>query len=137
MIHRIVNRDLRNLTPEIIEPEILKKSRESATLVDKHIESKNTIDLDLPIKNYITHHFNQVYSVPFYTKKFIDTLLKEIKEMEKTINYEPNLNEDELRRSPEILLNLKCPELMKGLMTSLHDIATPIFYSVLQCSLIY
>ena len=47
MIHRIVNRDLRNLTPEIIEPEILKKSRESATLVDKHIESKNTIDLDL------------------------------------------------------------------------------------------
>ena len=130
MIHRIVNKELRNLTPEIIEPIILKKSRESATLVDKHIESKNTIDLDLPIKNYITHYFNQVYSVPFYTKKFIDTLLKEIKEMEKTINYEPNLNEDELRRSPEILLNLKCPELMKELMNSLYDMATPIFYSV-------
>ena len=130
MIHRIVNKDLRNLTPEIIEPEILKKSRESATLVDKHIESKNTIDLELPIKDCITHHFNQVYSVPFYTKEFVDTLLKEIKEQEKTINYEPNLNEDELRRSPEISLNLKCPELMKQLMTSLHDIGTPIFYSV-------
>lgn len=130
MIHRIVNKDLRNLTPEIIEPEILKKSRESATLVDKHIESKNTIDLELPIKDCITHHFNQVYSVPFYTKEFVDTLLKEIKELEKTINYEPNLNEDELRRSPEISLNLKCPELMKQLMTSLHDIGTPIFYSV-------
>ena len=130
MIHRIVDKDLRNLTPEIIEPEILKKSRESATLVDKHIESKNTIDLELPIKDCITHHFNQVYSVPFYTKEFVDTLLKEIKELEKTINYEPNLNEDELRRSPEISLNLKCPELMKGLLTSLHDIGTPIFYSV-------
>ena len=130
MIHRIVDKDLRNLTPEIIEPEILKKSRESATLVDKHIESKNTLDLDLPIKNYITHHFNQVYSVPFYTKEFINKLLKEIKELEKTIDYEPNLKEDELRRSPEISLNLKCPELMKQLMTSLYDIGTPIFYSV-------
>ena len=130
MIHRIVDKDLRNLTPEIIEPEILKKSRESANLVDKHIESKNTIDLELPIKDCITHHFNQVYSVPFYTKEFVDTLLKEIKELEKTINYEPNLNEDELRRSPEISLNLKCPELMKQLMISLHDIGTPIFYSV-------
>ena len=60
MIHRIVDKELRNLTPEIIEPETLKKSRESATLVEKYIESKNTIDLNLPIKNYITHHFNQV-----------------------------------------------------------------------------
>ena len=130
MIHRIVNKHLRNLTPEIIEPNVLKKSRESAYLVDNHIESKNTIDLELPIKDCITHHFNQVYSVPFYTKEFVDTLLKEIKEIEKTINYEPNLDEDELRRSPEILLNLKCPELMKELMNSLYDIATPIFYSV-------
>ena len=83
MIHRIVDKELRNLTPEIIEPETLKKSRESATLVEKYIESKNTIDLNLPIKNYITHHFNQVYSVPFYTKEFVAKLLKEIKKLKK------------------------------------------------------
>ena len=32
MIHRIVDKELCNLTPEIIEPTILKKSKESAKI---------------------------------------------------------------------------------------------------------
>ena len=129
MIHRITNKDLLNLPPQIFEQKIREAVAESTPIIEAYFKSKNTLDFELPIKNLITNYFTQVYSVPFYTTEFVKTLLTEIKEIEKTVGYGANLKEDGLRRSPEISFNYKCPELAKSLLESMYPMVSPIFYS--------
>ena len=67
MIHRITNKDLLNLPPQIFEQKIREAVAESTPIIEAYFKSKNTLDFELPIKNLITNYFTQVYSCLLYT----------------------------------------------------------------------
>ena len=86
----------------------------SSTVLDKIIQE--------PLKD--------VYTVPFFSEKFCNILLDEIKNLEAFYGFEPNPDEDELRQIPEITFQDNCPEIFQSLFHTIYTIGNPIFLNI-------
>ena len=87
-----------------------------------------------PIKNklheIIKEPLKDVYTVPFFSEKFCEILVDEMKSLEDFYGFVPNPEEDDLRQIPEITFQDNCPEIYQSLMQTIYTIGNPIFLNI-------
>ena len=87
-----------------------------------------------PVKNnlhkIIKEPLKDVYTAPFFSEKFCEILLDEVKSLEDFYGFVPNPDEDTLRQIPEITFQDNCPEIFQSLMQTIYTIGNPIFLSI-------
>ena len=93
---------------------------------DKGLGLRKDTNLDKIIKEPL----KDVYTVPFFSEKFCDILLDEMKNLEAHFGFEPNPEEDDLRQIPEITFQDNCPEIFQSLMQTIYTIGNPIFLNI-------
>ena len=84
--------------------------------------------LETPLKKHITKIHPDIYKVPLFRRKYCKMLVDEIK----TMQFQTNDDEDELRQIPEIVLKDQVPELYSNLWFVVQTILSPIIYSIWQ-----
>lgn len=82
------------------------------------------------LDNIIKEPLKDVYTVPFFSEKFCDILLDEMKHLEAYYGFQPNPEEDDLRQIPEITFQDNCPEIYQSLMQTIYTIGNPIFLNI-------
>ncbi len=87
-----------------------------------------------PVKNklheVIKEPLKDVYTVPFFSKKFCQILLDEMHNLEDFYGFIPNPEEDKLRQIPEITFQYNCPEIYNSLFQTIYTIGNPIFLNI-------
>ena len=114
-----IQKDTFDAVSESIEP-IVEFYKNSGT------QERNSTTLD----KIIQEPLKDVYTVPFFSEKFCDILLDEIKNLEAFYGFEPNPDEDELRQIPEITFQDNCPEIFHSLFHTIYTIGNPIFLNI-------
>ena len=71
-----------------------------------------------------------MYTVPFFSEKFCEILLDEMKNLEAHYGFKPNPEEDDLRQIPEITFQDNCPQIYQSLMQTIYTIGNPIFLNI-------
>ena len=82
------------------------------------------------LDSIIKEPLKDVYTVPFFSEKFCDILLDEMKHLEAHYGFQPNPEEDDLRQIPEITFQDNCPEIYQSLMQTIYTIGNPIFLNI-------
>ena len=85
---------------------------------------------DTKLDKIIEEPLKDVYTVPFFSEKFCDILLDEMKNLEDHFGFVPNPEEDNLRQIPEITFQDNCPEIFQSLMHTIYTIGNPIFLNI-------
>jgi len=85
---------------------------------------------DTKLNKIIKEPLKDVYTVPFFSEKFCDILLDEIKHLEAHYGFNPNPEEDDLRQIPEITFQDNCPQIFHSLMQTIYTIGNPIFLNI-------
>jgi len=93
---------------------------------DSGVEPRQDTKLDKIIKEPL----KDVYTVPFFSEKFCDILLDEMKNLEDHFGFVPNPEEDNLRQIPEITFQDNCPQIFQSLMQTIYTIGNPIFLNI-------
>jgi len=93
---------------------------------DSGVEPRKDTKLD----KIIEEPLKDVYTVPFFSKKFCDILLDEMKNLESYFGFQPNPEEDNLRQIPEITFQDNCPQIFQSLMQTIYTIGNPIFLNI-------
>jgi len=93
---------------------------------DSGVEPRKDTELD----KIIEEPLKDVYTVPFFSKKFCDILLDEMKNLEDHFGFVPNPEEDNLRQIPEITFQDNCPQIFQSLMQTIYTIGNPIFLNI-------
>ena len=93
---------------------------------DSGVEPRKDTKLD----KIIEEPLKDVYTVPFFSKKFCDILLDEMKNLEDHFGFVPNPEEDNLRQIPEITFQDNCPQIFQSLMQTIYTIGNPIFLNI-------
>jgi len=93
---------------------------------DKGLGLRKDTNLDKIIKEPL----KDVYTVPFFSEKFCDILLDEMKNLEAHFGFEPNPEEDNLRQIPEITFQDNCPQIFQSLMQTIYTIGNPVFLNI-------
>ena len=93
---------------------------------DSGVEPRQDTKLDKIIKEPL----KDVYTVPFFSEKFCDILLDEMKNLEAHFGFKPNPEEDNLRQIPEITFQDNCPQIFQSLMQTIYTIGNPIFLNI-------
>ncbi len=93
---------------------------------DSGVEPRQDTKLD----NIIKEPLKDVYTVPFFSEKFCDILLDEMKNLEAHFGFNPNPEEDNLRQIPEITFQDNCPQIFQSLMQTIYTIGNPIFLNI-------
>ena len=93
---------------------------------DSGVEPRQDTKLDKIIKEPL----KDVYTVPFFSEKFCDILLDEMKSLEAHFGFNPNPEEDNLRQIPEITFQDNCPQIFQSLMQTIYTIGNPIFLNI-------
>ena len=93
---------------------------------DSGVEPRKDTKLD----KIIEEPLKDVYTVPFFSAKFCDILLDEMKNLEDHFGFVPNPEEDNLRQIPEITFQDNCPEIYQSLMQTIYTIGNPIFLNI-------
>ena len=93
---------------------------------DSGVEPRKDTKLD----KIIEEPLKDVYTVPFFSEKFCDILLDEMKNLEDHFGFQPNPEEDDLRQIPEITFQDNCPEIFQSLMQTIYTIGNPIFLNI-------
>ena len=93
---------------------------------DSGVEPRQDTKLDKIIKEPL----KDVYTVPFFSEKFCDILLDEMKNLEAHFGFNPNPEEDNLRQIPEITFQDNCPQIFQSLMQTIYTIGNPIFLNI-------
>ena len=83
---------------------------------------------ETPLKKHITKIHPDIYKVPLFRRKFCKMLVDEIK----TMKFQANEEEDELRQIPEIVLRDQVPELYRNMWFVVQTVLNPIIYSIWQ-----
>ena len=78
----------------------------------------------------IKEPLKDVYTVPFFSKKFCSILLDEIQNLESFYGFQLNPEEDTLRQIPEITFQDNCPEIYQSLFQTIYTIGNPIFLNI-------
>ena len=85
---------------------------------------------DTKLDKIIQEPLKDVYTVPFFSKKFCNILLDEMKNLEAYFGFNPNPEEDNLRQIPEITFQDNCPQIFQSLMQTIYTIGNPIFLNI-------
>ena len=93
---------------------------------DSGVEPRQDTKLDKIIKEPL----KDVYTVPFFSEKFCDILLDEMKNLEAHFGFNPNPEEDNLRQIPEITFQDNCPQIFQSLMQTIYTIGNPVFLNI-------
>lgn len=93
---------------------------------DSGVEPRKDTKLD----KIIEEPLKDVYTVPFFSEKFCDILLDEMKNLEDHFGFVPNPEEDSLRQIPEITFQDNCPEIYQSLFQTIYTIGNPIFLNI-------
>jgi hypothetical protein len=93
---------------------------------DSGVEPRKDTKLD----KIIEEPLKDVYTVPFFSEKFCDILLDEMKNLESYFGFQPNPEEDNLRQIPEITFQDNCPQIFQSLMQTIYTIGNPIFLNI-------
>ncbi len=93
---------------------------------DSGVEPRKDTKLD----KIIEEPLKDVYTVPFFSEKFCDILLDEMKNLEDHFGFVPNPEEDNLRQIPEITFQDNCPQIFQSLMQTIYTIGNPIFLNI-------
>ena len=93
---------------------------------DSGVEPRKDTKLD----KIIEEPLKDVYTVPFFSDKFCDILLDEMKNLEDHFGFVPNPEEDNLRQIPEITFQDNCPQIFQSLMQTIYTIGNPIFLNI-------
>jgi hypothetical protein len=114
-----------------VNKDTLKKAKASIpNIVDFYKSQGLGNPSDLPLQGIIEEPLKDVYTVPLFSDKFCKILLDEIDNMQKEFAFSPNLEEDELRQIPEIVLSEKCPDLYASLMQVVQSLINPILLTI-------
>jgi len=108
--------------------EAVKKSIEP--IVSFYEDSGENKRLNTKLDKIIKEPVKDVYTVPFFSEKFCDILLDEMKNLEAHFGFQPNPEEDDLRQIPEITFQDNCPEIFQSLMQTIYTIGNPIFLNI-------
>ena len=108
--------------------EAVKKSIEP--IVSFYEDSGENKRLNTKLDKIIKEPVKDVYTVPFFSEKFCDILLDEMKHLEDHFGFQPNPEEDDLRQIPEITFQDNCPEIFQSLMQTIYTIGNPIFLNI-------
>ena len=93
---------------------------------DSGVEPRKDTKLD----KIIEEPLKDVYTLPFFSEKFCDILLDEMKNLEDHFGFVPNPEEDNLRQIPEITFQDNCPQIFQSLMQTIYTIGNPIFLNI-------
>ena len=85
---------------------------------------------DTKLDKIIQEPLKDVYTVPFFSEKFCEILLDEMKNLEAHFGFNPNPEEDNLRQIPEITFQDNCPQIFQSLMQTIYTIGNPIFLNI-------
>jgi len=85
---------------------------------------------DTKLDKIIQEPLKDVYTVPFFSEKFCNILLDEMKSLETYFGFNPNPEEDNLRQIPEITFQDNCPQIFQSLMQTIYTIGNPIFLNI-------
>ncbi len=85
---------------------------------------------DTKLDKIIQEPLKDVYTVPFFSEKFCNILLDEMKNLEAYFGFNPNPEEDNLRQIPEITFQDNCPQIFQSLMQTIYTIGNPIFLNI-------
>ena len=85
---------------------------------------------DTKLDKIIKEPLKDVYTLPFFSEKFCDILLDEMKNLEAHFGFNPNPEEDNLRQIPEITFQDNCPQIFQSLMQTIYTIGNPIFLNI-------
>jgi len=85
---------------------------------------------DTKLDKIIQEPLKDVYTVPFFSEKFCNILLDEMKHLEAYFGFNPNPEEDNLRQIPEITFQDNCPQIFQSLMQTIYTIGNPIFLNI-------
>ena len=85
---------------------------------------------DTKLDKIIKEPLKDVYTIPFFSEKFCDILLDEMKNLEAHFGFNPNPEEDNLRQIPEITFQDNCPQIFQSLMQTIYTIGNPIFLNI-------
>ena len=85
---------------------------------------------DTKLDKIIQEPLKDVYTVPFFSKKFCNILLDEMQNLEAYFGFNPNPEEDNLRQIPEITFQDNCPQIFQSLMQTIYTIGNPIFLNI-------
>ena len=114
-----IQKDTFNAVKESIEP-----------IVDFYKSSGLATRKDTELDKIIKEPLKDVYTVPFFSDKFCEILLDEMKNLEAHYGFKPNEEEDDLRQIPEITFQDNCPEIFQSLMQTIYTIGNPIFLNI-------
>ena len=99
-------------------------------IVNFYEDSGTQARKDTPLDQIIQEPLKDVYTVPFFSQKFCDILLDEMKSLERHFGFKPNPEEDNLRQIPEITFQDNCPQIFQSLMQTIYTIGNPIFLNI-------
>ena len=99
-------------------------------IVDFYEDSGVSPRKNTKLDKIIEEPLKDVYTVPFFSKKFCEILLDEMKNLEAHYGFKPNPEEDDLRQIPEITFQDNCPQIFQSLMQTIYTIGNPIFLSI-------
>ena len=103
--------------------------KDSRPMIQKFKKNDATEKLEkTPVDKIIKKIYPDVYKVPLFRRQYCKMLVDEIK----SIKFETNNYEDELRQIPEITLQEKIPELYKRFYHVVQVVLNPIFYTLWQ-----
>jgi len=85
---------------------------------------------DTKLDKIIKEPLKDVYTLPFFSEKFCDILLDEMKNLEAHFGFNPNPEEDNLRQIPEITFQDNCPQIFQSLMQTIYTIGNPVFLNI-------
>ena len=99
-------------------------------IVDFYEDSGVNDRKETVLDKIIQEPLKDVYTVPFFSKKFCSVLLDEMQNLERHYGFNPNPEEDDLRQIPEITFQDNCPQIFQSLMQTIYTIGNPIFLNI-------
>ena len=99
-------------------------------IVDFYEDSGVNDRKETVLDKIIQEPLKDVYTVPFFSKKFCSVLLDEMHNLERHYGFNPNPEEDNLRQIPEITFQDNCPQIFQSLMQTIYTIGNPIFLNI-------
>ena len=114
-----------------VDKKTLDKAKLSIPSLLKFYKSIGTEDPQpSPIQNIIKETVKDVYTVPLFSETFCKLLVDEMKNLESFYGFKPNLDEDELRQIPEIVLQECCPDIYNSLFQIIYSVVNPVLLSI-------
>ena len=103
---------------------------ESVPMINKFNVGEGMGELpQMPVNKLCKEIYPQIYKFPLFRKSWCKMMVEEIQQMEREVGFHPNVEEDEARQIPEMILAEKCPELYERMWFTVETILKPVIFS--------